>query len=126
MSKSQKCSLVENLTLTVSIFTVAIQHFEELLSYFLPNVCQHCLKGISEWSILVTTLVSSIMFTSINLMGEIIFKLVNNQNQVLNQVKIFPGCDSYIADSYIVDSYIADYYIADGHLKPLHLVWSRA
>ena len=74
----------------------------------------------------MTTLVSSTVFTFLNLLAEIIFKLVNNQNQVLNQVKIFPGCDSYIADSYIVDSYIADYYIADGHLKPLHLVWSRA
>ena len=32
---------------------------------------------------MATTLVSSTVFTFINLVGEIIFKMVNNQNQVL-------------------------------------------
>ena len=57
-----------------------ISYHMSLLINFISILCE----GISEWSILVTILASSIVFTSINLMAEFIFKLVNNQNQVLH------------------------------------------
>ena len=58
-------------------------HFFRHIFYQISSHGQYCVKGISEWSILATTLVSSTVFTFINLVGEIIFKMVNNQNQVL-------------------------------------------
>ena len=56
-----------------------ISYHMSLLINFISILCE----GISEWSILATTLVSSTVFTSANLVGEIIFKMVNDQNQVL-------------------------------------------
>ena len=60
------------------------------------------ISGFSEWSILWMTLASSGAFTVANLMAEIIFKMVNNQNQVYHDGSalgtiiiffIFPECD---------------------------------
>ena len=55
---------------------------KQCLVSFLAFGGQLLLTGLSERSILVTTLTSSLVFTVTNILAEIVFKAVNGQNQV--------------------------------------------
>ena len=59
------------------------------------QVVYFIISGVSERSIVATTIGSSVLFTAINLSAEFSYKLVNNQYQVAF-VKGFDPCHTFV------------------------------